>query len=715
MKRIAFLDYVRVFACFLVMLVHASENFYGAAGSTDMVGPQSFLQNEADRLWVSVYDGFSRMSVPLFMIVSAYLLAPMKKGQSCWQFYRKRFLRIMPPFVFFMVLYSTLPMLWGQIDGEQSLNDLSRIWLNFPALAGHFWFMYPLISLYLFIPVISPWLEKVSAKEERFFIGLFLISTCIPFLNRWFGEVWGQCFWNEYHMLWYFSGYLGYLVLAHYIRVHLTWGRSLRLRVGFLLMLVGSVFDTICQGAEMEKLLTGVPVVLANGKLDLPNAYSVTVDDKYGVSLAVEHLVARGRKNIYYIKDRDTDSAKSKRDGFLEAMRRHGLAFADHVLEAGETLASGMETVQALLAQGIVPDGIVCGEDLTAAGALKALLRAGLRVPGQVAVVGFNNSDYAHLCEPASLLASLCEGAKRGHRPDGHPRNTNPPQQKGPSIMAEQSFWDMLRTKRDSLTKSGIIVADYLMQHAEDAQYLSISSLAKACGVAEATIFRFCRALGFDGYNEMKIALAKATATAMPVSLKLEPGVDTQTLCTHAYNTAIEALNGTRSALDPESVDRAATLLQRARQVFFFGQGGSYILACDIWARFSMLSTKFRTAGDSHMQAIAASLMGPEDVVVFVSYSGATRDMMDTLHLARENGAKVILLTHYSDAPGAALADVVLLCGAKESPLDSGSMPVKLAVLFVANVLVLRYTLDNQELANLSLSRTSRALGSKLL
>ena len=146
-----------------------------------------------------------------------------------------------------------------------------------------------------------------------------------------------------------------------------------------------------------------------------------------------------------------------------------------------------------------------------------------------------------------------------------------------------------------------------------------------------------------------------------------------------------------------------------------FGQGGSYILACDIWARFSMLSTKFHTAGDSHMQAIAASLMGPEDVVVFVSYSGATRDMMDTLHLVRKNGAKVILLTHYSDAPGAALADVVLLCGAKESPLDSGSMPVKLAVLFVANVLVLRYTLDNQELANLSLSRTSRALGSKLL
>lgn len=66
MKRIVFLDYVRVFACFLVMVVHASENFYGAAGSTDMAGPQSFLASEADRLWVAVYDGFSRMAVPLF-------------------------------------------------------------------------------------------------------------------------------------------------------------------------------------------------------------------------------------------------------------------------------------------------------------------------------------------------------------------------------------------------------------------------------------------------------------------------------------------------------------------------------------------------------------------------------------------------------------------------------------------------------------------------
>ena len=238
--RIAFVDYVRVFACFLVMLVHASENYYPGPDSTDMAGPQAILANQTDRICVSVYDGFSRMAVPLFIIVSAFLLAPMDEKQTAGEFYRRRFTRILPPFLIFSVLYSTLPLLWGQIDASVAFRDLSRIWLNFPTLAGHLWFMFPLISLYLFIPVISPWLRKASAKEERFFILLFLVSSCMPYLRRFFGEIWGECFWNEFHMLWYFSGYLGYLVTAHYIRTHLDWSRKKRLVAGGAMVLAGA-------------------------------------------------------------------------------------------------------------------------------------------------------------------------------------------------------------------------------------------------------------------------------------------------------------------------------------------------------------------------------------------------------------------------------------------------------------------------------------------
>lgn len=278
------------------------------------------------------------------------------------------------------------------------------------------------------------------------------------------------------------------------------------------------------------------------------------------------------------------------------------------------------------------------------------------------------------------------------------------------------NFWELLHQRQDTLTKSGRAVAEYLLQHADEAQYLSISSLAKECNVAEATVFRFCRALGFEGYHEMRIALAQANATGSLINQReLEPGASTATLCEHASALFMTAINGTQNTLSTEAVDKAVAMLHAAKQVYCLGQGGSMLLANDICARFASLSTKFRTAGDSHFQLITASLMGPEDVVLFVSYSGATRDMMETLRTAKAAGAKIILLTHYEDSPGAALADVVLLCGAQESPLDSGSIPIKVAVLYVGEVLLLRYRLDDPEAAATAQDRTSEALAAKML
>ena len=278
------------------------------------------------------------------------------------------------------------------------------------------------------------------------------------------------------------------------------------------------------------------------------------------------------------------------------------------------------------------------------------------------------------------------------------------------------NFWELLQQRQGQLTRSGHAVADYLLQHADEAQYLSISSLARECNVAEATVFRFCRALGFDGYHEMRIALAQANATGtMSSQRELQPGASTETLFEHASARLFTAINGTQNALSAEAVDEAARMLRKAKQVFCFGQGGSMLLANDICARFASLSTKFRTSGDSHLQLLTASLMNEADVVLFVSYSGATRDMMETLRTAKAAGAKIILLTHYEDSPGASLADVVLRCGAQESPLDSGSIPIKVAVLYVGEVLVLRYILDSPEQANTAQELTSEVLTLKML
>ncbi len=278
------------------------------------------------------------------------------------------------------------------------------------------------------------------------------------------------------------------------------------------------------------------------------------------------------------------------------------------------------------------------------------------------------------------------------------------------------NFWELLQQHQGDLTRSGRTVAEYLVQHAAEAQYLSISSLARECNVAEATVFRFCRSLGFEGYHEMRIALAQANATgAMVNQRELDPEASTATLCEHASGLFMTAINGTQNALSPEAVDRAAKILHEAHQVFCLGQGGSMLLANDLCARFAGISNKFRTAGDSHLQIMAAGLMTEADVVLFISYSGATRDMLETLRAAKTSGAKIILITHYEDSPGAKLADVVLLCGAQESPLDSGSIPIKVAVLYVGEVLLLRYILSDSEAAGEAQERTTEALAVKML
>ena len=103
-ERIVFVDYIRVVACFLVMLVHASENFYGADPS-GLAGDKSMLLCEANRFWVAFYDGgVARTCVPLFMVVSAFLLVPTKPGVTMGEFYKRRFKRILPPMVAFLLL-----------------------------------------------------------------------------------------------------------------------------------------------------------------------------------------------------------------------------------------------------------------------------------------------------------------------------------------------------------------------------------------------------------------------------------------------------------------------------------------------------------------------------------------------------------------------------------------------------------------------------------
>ena len=140
----------------------------------------------------------------------------------------------------------------------------------------------------------------------------------------------------------------------------------------------------------------------------------------------------------------------------------------------------------------------------------------------------------------------------------------------------------------------------------------------------------------------------------------------------------------------PEDYIRAADLLERADKVLCMGQGGSMIIAMEAAHLFSTASGKYFAVVDSHMQTVAIATAGENDVILFFSYSGATKDLVETLSYARQRGLRTILVTHFANSPGAELADVSLLCGADESPLQLGSIGARIAQMYLMDVLFFR-------------------------
>lgn len=284
----------------------------------------------------------------------------------------------------------------------------------------------------------------------------------------------------------------------------------------------------------------------------------------------------------------------------------------------------------------------------------------------------------------------------------------------------QSNILDFISQQYNTMTRSSKKLADYIFTNKSMVQYMSITSLAEASGVSEATITRFCRGLGLAGYNEFKLALARVdhtTVTGDPTDTgaAVTDGDSFENVCRKLYQTDVKAMSETLELMDTDSTAKAVDLLSGARRVFCFGQGGSNVMAMEAWARFSTASSQFLHIEDSHMQAMAAALSTPDDVILFFSYSGATKDMLDVLRPARRRGAKIILVTHFAKSPAAAMADVTLLCGSKEGPLQSGSVAAKMGLLFIIDVLFNEYCRTNPALTEANREATAGAISAKLL
>ena len=230
-NREIWLDWLRVTACFLVMMTHSCEPFY-------LGGEGSLILTRSDALWVSFLNAIPRACVALFVVASSYLQFPLH--YSTGEFFRRRAVRVLVPFAVWTVVYA---LVWG--EPVQNFRDLL---LNFNYAAGHLWFVYMLAGLYLVMPMLSPWAEKVEKRELQVYLGIWLLTTVIPFIRQAAGgpapviygpsgipnparyPLWGEASWNAYGVFYYLSGFIGYLLLGLYFRKFvgtLSWKKTL--------------------------------------------------------------------------------------------------------------------------------------------------------------------------------------------------------------------------------------------------------------------------------------------------------------------------------------------------------------------------------------------------------------------------------------------------------------------------------------------------------
>ncbi|MBB3058948.1 acyltransferase [Mucilaginibacter gotjawali] len=228
------LDILRVLSCYMVIQAHAGEFYY--------IGNGEAVLNTADAHLGGWLNSLCISSVPMFVMLSGFFLFPVKDTPS---FFKKRLSRVAIPFVLWCVFYALYAYLRGYTTLNASIINVIQIPVNYGAKVGHLWFVYMLIGIYLFAPVISPWVQTASRKSMELYLILWTISLTLPYLHLIFPEIWGEAFWNHTPMLYYFSGFLGYVMLANYIKRFHMDSRRWHYVAGIALLIIGYLVTTL--------------------------------------------------------------------------------------------------------------------------------------------------------------------------------------------------------------------------------------------------------------------------------------------------------------------------------------------------------------------------------------------------------------------------------------------------------------------------------------
>jgi RpiR family transcriptional regulator, carbohydrate utilization regulator len=244
-----------------------------------------------------------------------------------------------------------------------------------------------------------------------------------------------------------------------------------------------------------------------------------------------------------------------------------------------------------------------------------------------------------------------------------------------------------IEAMRAQLRPSERKLADYILETPREVLDVAMTELAQRVGVSQPTIARFCHALGCGGFREFKIRLAQSIAQGLPsVYRDVRPDEPAPGVVAKVFDRTIGALIEVRNSLSAASIAKAIDLLAQASRIEFYGAGGSGIAAQDIQHKFFRLGIPSVAYADPHTYTMSAALLSDGDVVVAISNTGRTRDIVDAAQSALDCGAKVIAITH-SNSPLAQLATVSLIANVAEETDIFSPMTSRMSHLAIGDIL----------------------------
>ncbi len=264
-----------------------------------------------------------------------------------------------------------------------------------------------------------------------------------------------------------------------------------------------------------------------------------------------------------------------------------------------------------------------------------------------------------------------------------------------------QAMLNEIQRNIEEMRPSEKKVANYIINNIDDVLYSNIAKLSKEIGVSEPTIIRFCRSLGYTGFQEFKIELAKThthqNGQLTLINEDIMRNDSLQDIAKKVINSHLLTLSKTLMSLDMEQLEMVGDELINAKKIEMYGLGGSGTVAIDCENKFIRTKLNTYVCIDAHVQLMRASLLESSSVVIIFSNMGATKHLLTVCKIAKQNNAKIVVITSKKNSPLSKYADHVIFVYSSETKYRSEPSSARLGMMSIMDILVTYIAFKNYD------------------